>query len=190
MNDEPFLSATRDWVRRAVIGLDLCPFAQAVDVQGTLRIVVSAATTPEALLEDLGAEIDYLEAADPAVAETTLLVHPHVFPDFLDANDFLEVADATLEHLGLDGVFQVAQFHPQFRFEGSADDDIENYTNRSPYPILHLLREESVERAVARHPDTAEIYKRNIATLRRIGHTGWRELFDGAAAGPPPGPGE
>jgi len=173
---EEITAATRHWVEIAVIGLDLCPFARAVHAGGLIRYAVSAATTPELLLADLLCELQDLNAADPAEVETTLLIHPWVLNDFLDYNGFLDVADAAVADLGLEGTLQVASFHPQYQFAGSAPDDVENYTNRSPYPILHLLREASVERAVAAFPDTAQIYEKNVVTLRLLGHAGWNRL--------------
>ena len=170
------VAATQDWLEKAVIGLDLCPFARAVHAQGLIRYAVSAAETPEALLADLAAELRALAAADPAAVETTLLIHPRALADFLDYNDFLAVADAAVAGLGLTGEIQIASFHPRYQFAGTAPDAIENHTNRSPYPMLHLLREASVERAVAALADPAEIYERNIATLARLGHAGWRRL--------------
>ena len=173
---EEIISATRVWLEKAVIGLDLCPFARAVHVRNQIRYVVSEAETPEELLADLIAELQALAAADPEEIDTTLLIHPRVLEDFLDYNDFLGVAEATVEELGLTGVLQVASFHPRYQFAGTEPDDIENYTNRSPYPILHLLREESVERAVDSFSDTAQIYEKNIETLRRLGPEGWNRL--------------
>lgn len=178
------VAATRAWLERAVIGLNLCPFARAVHAGNQIRYAVSDAQTPEALLADLGSELQTLAAADPAEVETTLLIHPHVLDDFPDYNDFLDIADAAVEELGLTGTIQVASFHPQYRFADTEPDAIENYSNRSPYPMLHLLREESVERAVAAFPDARRIPERNIDTLRRIGHEGWRRL--GIAAPPQP----
>lgn len=159
-----------------MIGLNLCPFARAVHVGNQVRYAVSEAQTPEALLADLARELQALAAAEPAEVETTLLIHPRVLDDFLDYNDFLDIADATVEELGLTGTIQLASFHPQYRFADTEPDAIENYSNRSPYPMLHLLREESVERAVATFPDVGRIAERNIDTLRRIGHDGWRRL--------------
>jgi hypothetical protein len=159
-----------------VIGLDLCPFARAVHGRGQIRWVVSGAATPEELLADLLAELRTLADADPAAIDTTLLIHPAVLGDFLDYNDFLGVADAALADLGLEGTLQIASFHPRYQFAGTAPDAVENCTNRSPFPILQLLREASVERAVAAFPDAATIYERNIATLRRLGTAGWRRL--------------
>ena len=178
------VAATRAWLEKAVIGLNLCPFANAVHAGNRIRYAVSDAQTPEALLADLARELQTLAAADPAKVETTLLIHPQVLDDFLDYNDFLDIADAAVEELGLTGTIQVASFHPQYRFADTEPGAIENYSNRSPYPMLHLLREESVERAVAAFPDAGSIPDRNIETLRRIGHDGWRRL--GLPA--PPGP--
>ena len=176
--DDP-VSATRRWLQRAVIGLNLCPFAKAVHVRNQVRYVLSEAATATALLADLTRELEFLHAADPAMVETTLLVHPGVLGDFLDYNDFLDDADAAVEALGLEGELQVASFHPDYVFAGSDPDDPANCTNRSPYPMLHLLREESVSRAVDAHPDVDAIVERNIETLERIGVEGFRRLLDG-----------
>ena len=173
------LTATRDWVDRAVIGLNLCPFAKAVQTRGLLRCVVSTARDEAALLAELADELQGLAAADPAVTETTLLIHPGVLQDFLDFNDFLGAAEALLEALGLEGELQIASFHPRYQFAGSAADDITNCSNRSPYPTLHLLRESSIDAAVAAFPDAADIYERNIATLRTLGPAGWARLMAG-----------
>jgi hypothetical protein len=180
--DEDVIAATQDWLVKAVIGLNLCPFARAVYAGGRIRYAVSRATTPEALLEALAEELQRLAAADEAETETTLLIHPDVLGDFLDYNDFLGIADALVAELGYEGVLQVASFHPQYRFADTAADDVSNCTNRSPYPTLHLLRESSVERAVAVHPDTDRIYRDNIETLRRLGHEGWSKLGAGVLA--------
>lgn len=175
--DEAVIAATRHWLEKAVIGLNLCPFAGAVYAADRIRYVVSGATTAEALLQVLADELQQLAAADERETETTLLIHPQVLGDFLDYNDFLGLADALVADLGLEGVLQVASFHPQYRFADTEPDDITNCTNRSPYPTLHLLRESSVERAVAAHPDTERIYRDNIETLRRLGREGWERLL-------------
>ena len=179
-SDEKVIAATRNWLEKAVIGLNLCPFARAVYAGGRIRYAVSAATTPEALLEALADELQRLAATDEAETETALLIHPQVLGDFLDYNDFLEIADALVAELGYEGVLQVASFHPQYQFADTAPDDITNCTNRSPYPTLHLLRESSIGRAVAAHPDTERIYRDNIETLRRLGREGWERLGVGA----------
>jgi hypothetical protein len=170
------IATTRAWVDRAVIGLNLCPFAKAVQIKGQVRYAVSDAGNAETLLADLHAELEALAEADPAQTDTTLLIHPGVLHDFHDYNSFLGVADACLEELELDGIIQIASFHPEYQFAGSGPDDIENYTNRSPFPILHLLREDSIERAVAAFPDASDIYERNMETLRRLGLSGWQAL--------------
>lgn len=174
--DEAVVAATVRWLERAVIGLNLCPFAKAVHVKGQIRYVVSEATTPEALADDLQRELEFLAEASTELVDTTLLIHPQVLSDFLDFNDFLDVADGIVEALELDGMLQVASFHPQFQFEGTANDDITNYTNRAPYPILHLLREDSVERAVVAFLDELTIAETNIGTLEKLGLEGWKAL--------------
>jgi uncharacterized protein len=167
------IAETRAWVRRAVIGLNLCPFARAVDVKDQIRYVFSDATDPETLLATLVVELQRLADTDPELVDTTMVIHPRVFADFEDFNDFLELADAAVEDLDLDGVLQVASFHPQFQFADTGPDDITNATNRSPYPTLHLLREESVDRAVAAFPEAEAIFERNMATLEKLGPQGW-----------------
>lgn len=169
------IEATRNWIERAVIGLNLCPFAKSAFVTDRIRFVLSDARTTEALLGDLERELRALSAAAPEEIETTVLIHPHVLGSFLDYNDFLDVADAAIEALGLAGVLQVASFHPDYQFAGTPADDVTNYTNRSPYPMLHLLREESVERVVDTYPDIDAIPERNIATMRLLGLRGLAE---------------
>ena len=146
-HDDRVIAETRAWVDRAVIGLNLCPFAKAPQVKGLVRYAVSAATDPAALLAD-----------------------------FADYNDFLEVAEDTVAELDLEGVIQVASFHPDYQFDGSQPDDIGNATNRSPYPTLHLIREESIARAVEAFPEAETIYETNIATLEKLGADGWAAL--------------
>jgi hypothetical protein len=164
--------------------LNFCPFAKAVYVKNQVRYAVSKAQASDALLADLVYELRYLQAADPADVDTTLLIHPGILTDFLDFNDFLDVADVAVTELGLAGEIQVASFHPQYQFAGTEPDDIGNYTNRSPYPTLHLLREMSVERALAAFPDAAQISEKNIETLRRIGHDGWSRLWAAVPSDP------
>ncbi|MCE9658135.1 MAG: DUF1415 domain-containing protein [Burkholderiales bacterium] len=175
-NNRLAVAETRAWVERVVIGLNLCPFAKAPQVKGQVRLVLSEASEPEALLAALIDELKLLAEAPAERIETTLLIHPHVLADFADYNDFLGVAEDAVAELELDGVIQVASFHPQYQFAGSSPDDIGNATNRSPYPTLHLLREESVERAVAAFPEAAAIFEANIATMERLGESGWARL--------------
>ncbi|MDI4635123.1 DUF1415 domain-containing protein [Pelomonas sp. V22] len=164
------------WLEKAVIGLNLCPFAKSVHVNQRIRYVVSEASEPEALLKELAHELLALNRADPEEIETTLVIHPGVLQDFLDFNDFIGAADALVEDLELDGQLQIASFHPQFQFDGTELDDITNYTNRSPYPTLHLLRESSIERATETMADTDAIFEANIATLEKLGLAGWLAL--------------
>ncbi|MGO4222353.1 DUF1415 domain-containing protein [Lysobacter sp. TAF61] len=178
MSGEDPIAATRRWLERAVIGLNLCPFAKAVYVKQQVRFVLSAATSTDALREELAAELALLAATDPEQTDTTLLIHPQVLGEFLDYNDFLDQADAVVAALGLEGDIQIASFHPDYQFAGTAIDDVGNCSNRSPYPMLHLLREASVERAVAAFPDPDVIVERNIATLERLGIEGWRRLLE------------
>jgi len=169
----------RRWLERAVIGLNLCPFAKAVYVKQQVRIVISDASTERALLEQLGEELALLRDTPAETVDTTLLVHPQVLGDFLDYNDFLDDADGLVEAMDLDGVLQVASFHPDYRFADTAPDDAGNLTNRAPWPILHLLREDSLDRAVAAYPDPDGIIERNIATMRELGIEGFHRLLAG-----------
>jgi len=176
--DDP-IAATRLWLERIVIGLNLCPFAKAVYVKDQVRFVLSDATTPEALVEQLAEELVLLRDTPAEQIDTTLIVHPQVLTDFLDYNDFLDNADAAIEALDLQGILQVASFHPDYQFEGVAANDASNYTNRAPFPTLHLLREDSVARAVDVYPDPDVIVERNIQTLDRIGVDGWHRRLRG-----------
>ena len=170
------LAETRAWVDRAVIGLNLCPFAKAPQGKGQVRYVVSGATDPAALLSDLINELEKLAEANPDKIETTLLIHPQVLGDFADYNDFLAVAEDTVAELDLEGILQVASFHPDYQFDGTEPDDIENATNRSPYPTLHLIREASIDRAVAAFPEAESIFEVNIETMQKLGPDGWAAL--------------
>ncbi|HEX6766529.1 MAG TPA: ATP-dependent RNA helicase DbpA [Polyangiaceae bacterium] len=176
------LLATKNWLERAVIGLSLCPFAKAVHVKGQIRYFVSPAETAEALVADLRQELRALSEADPNVVDTTLLIAPHALRDFLDFNAFLKLATATLEELGLDGVLQIASFHPSYEFGDHDPTDVANYTNRSPYPILHLLREASVNRAVKAFPEAEQIFEKNVSTLRALGQAGFERVLAGESA--------
>ena len=173
----PIEAGVRRWLERAVIGLNLCPFAKAVYVKQQVRIVVSDASTERALLEQLGEELALLRDTPADDIDTTLLVHPQVLGDFLDYNEFLGDADALVEAMDLEGVLQVASFHPRYQFADSATEDADNLTNRAPYPILHLLREASIDRAVAAYPDPDVIVERNIETVRKLGFDGWEKLL-------------
>ena len=176
--DDDSILRTRRWLERAVIGLDLCPFAAAVYRRGAVRFRVSRERTAAGLLEDLRAELRGLAAAQPADCETTLLIHPWVLNDFLEFNEFLGLCDETVAQLGLEGELQVASFHPQYQFAGTRAADLENHTNHSPYPTLHLLREASVERALCGVARPESIYENNIRRLRELGLQGWEALWN------------
>lgn len=177
---EKVIAATRNWLEKAVIGLQLCPFAAQPYLNHRVRYCVSEQRSSDGLLEDLARELEALRDTDSTNCETTLLIHPWVMTDFLDYNNFLDDCDATVERLGLTGELQVASFHPRYQFSGTEPDDIENYSNRSPYPMLHLLRESSVSRVADTFPGIEHIGTRNIETLRRLGHEGWLQLWLGA----------
>lgn len=177
IDEQAVAAAVRRWIDRAVIGLKLCPFAAEPVRQGRLRLVVSGARDDDALLRDLETELARLRDTPAEALETTLIVHPGVLGDFEQFSNFLPVADLAVRMLGLEGTLQVASFHPDYRFDGSGANDIENFTNRAPYPCLHLLREDSIEAAVAGLPDPDAIYRRNLETLRRLGHAGWKALW-------------
>ncbi len=167
---------TQAWLLHAVIGLNLCPFAKSVYVKNQIAYRVSAAQDAEALLEDLLAALQNLQDADPEVTDTLLLIHPFALQDFFAFNDFLALADAILNSLGFSGVFQIASFHPDYQFADTDADDISNCTNRAPYPILHLLREASLDKATDAFPDADGIVDRNITTLQKLGPQGWQQL--------------
>lgn len=172
---------TRRWLERAVIGLNLCPFAKAVYVKEQVHFAVSGASDAAGVLEDFARELDALVARDARERDTTLLVIPGALQDFLDFNDVHARAERLVRKRGLEGVVQVASFHPQFVFAGTEEGDVTNCTNRSPYPTLHLLREASLDRAVEAFPDPAAIYETNMDTLRRLGPQGWQALDVGAS---------
>jgi hypothetical protein len=174
---EDVIARVKTWLERAVIGLNLCPFAKAVHVRGQIRYVVSEAREPAQLAEELMHELKHLHACPAEETDTTLLIHPWALTDFFEYNEFLNVADELVIGLRLEGEIQVASFHPQYQFADIDPEDIENYTNRSPYPILHLLREASIDSAVAAFPDARSIYQRNIETLQRLGLEGWKNLL-------------
>ena len=163
------IAATTAWLEKVVIGLNLCPFAKAIHVKKQVRYAVSMAVDCDSLLADFKGELAHLVATDPEEIESTLLIHPNVLTEFLEYNDFLGICDRQLEEMELDGIVQVASFHPAYQFAGTQPGDVTNFTNRSPYPTLHLLREASVSRAVDTFPNVDRIYKANMVTLRKIG---------------------
>ena len=175
IDKDAVIAAVRRWVETVVVGLDLCPFARRELRRERIRFAVTPATTPAELLASLRTELERLDT-QPAI-ETTLLIHPQVLLDFYDYNEFLETADDLLDTLGMVGIFQIASFHPHYQFAGTAAADVENYTNRSPYPMLHLLREASLERSIASCSDTEQIPLRNIALMKRLGAARLKQLW-------------
>ena len=180
VNAHVAIADTQRWLERAVIGLNLCPFAKAVHVKGLIRYVVSEAITTAELLADLKNELNslsHMDVASVSIAyDTTLLIAPNCLQDFLDFNDFLGKADKLLAKMKLEGTLQLANFHPEYQFAGTAPDDFTNYTNRAPYPTLHLLRESSIDQAVAAFPEAEAIFEVNMATMERLGVQGWHDL--------------
>lgn len=176
LTEEHVIAATRRWLEKVVLGLRLCPFAAGPFGREQIRYCVSGQTTTDGLARDLARELTHLHGADPQLCETSLLIHPYVLTDFADYNQFLDEADAAIAALGFQGELQIASFHPDYQFAGSAPGDVQNCTNRSPYPLLHLLRETSVARAVATYTEIDEIGTRNMATLAELGHEGWLKL--------------
>lgn len=187
---EPYEQDTRRWLERAVIGLNLCPFAKSVHVKQQVHFAVSDAPDGAAVLAVLRHEIEDLVATAPEQRDTTLLILSRAFPDFLDFNDFMDEADHLIEVMDLEGVVQIAHFHPDFQFAGTEADDPGNATNRAPYPTLHLLREASIDRAVEAFPEAEAIFEANIATLKRLGPAGWEALVVGPTAPAGKGSGE
>ncbi|MFC5500436.1 DUF1415 domain-containing protein [Caenimonas terrae] len=179
--DDAVIGATRRWLERAVIGLNLCPFAKAVHARGQVHFAVSAADSPASILDDLARELDGLVARDARERDTTLLIVPHCLELFLDFNDVVARGERMIRKKGLEGVIQLASFHPHFCFADSSDDDVTNFSNRSPYPTLHLLREASIDKAVRAFPDAEAIYGANLETLRKLGAEGWAALDVGPA---------
>jgi hypothetical protein len=176
------IAATRQWLERVVLGLRLCPFAAVPFAREQIRYCVSGQTTTDGLAQELNSELAHLHTADPQLCETSLLIHPYVLTDFADYNQFLDEADTAIAALGFRGELQIASFHPDYQFAGSAPSDVQNCTNRSPYPMLHLLREASVARAVATYREIDEIGARNSATLVALGYEGWLALQAGQRA--------
>lgn len=174
--EDVVIADTVRWLEKAVIGLNLCPFAKSVHVKGQIHYVVSQACDAEGVAIDLHRELEALAESSPEKRDTTLLILPQAFAEFLDFNDFTELADDLVEELDLGGILQVASFHPLFQFEGTDVDDVTNCTNRAPYPILHLLREDSIDKAVEAFPEAEMIYERNMQVLGEMGIEGWLDL--------------
>jgi hypothetical protein len=174
--EDQAIADTQAWLDKAVIGLNLCPFAKAVVTKKQVRYVVCMDSEPEQVLKMLREEMQLLINTDAAVLDTTLLIAPNLLSDFLDFNEFLFDCDSVLLSMELEGVLQIADFHPRYQFAGTQADDISNFTNRAPYPTLHLLREESIDKAVEAFPDASLIYERNVKVLEELGREGWEDL--------------
>jgi hypothetical protein len=181
MDSEAIAHVVRRWVEDLVVGLNLCPFAGRELVRNRVRFAVTDAATEEQLLAVLATELTRL--GDDAAVETTLLIHPEVLQGFFDYNQFLDTADRLLVQMGLEGVYQLASFHPDYQFAGTAADDVENFTNRSPYPLLHILREASLERSIAAYPDVEQITVRNIERMNTLGREKLQSLIQGCSDG-------
>ena len=176
LTDDQIIALTRAWVEQVVIGLNLCPFAKPVHVKNQINYSLSHARDEDELANDLRNSLEILLTTSPDVMDTSLLIHPWVLSDFIDYNNFLDIADAILDELDLTGIVQIASFHPDYQFAGTHSDDVTNCTNRSPFPMLHLLREESMDKATAALPDASVIVDRNLETMTSLGYEGWNDL--------------
>lgn len=176
MTDDQIIALTRAWLEEAVIGLNLCPFAESVHRNNQVTYYVSRADDETALMEDLVLAIDALLSADPATIDTALLIHPFTLQNFGEYNEFIGWTMDFLKESKLEAVLQIASFHPEYQFAGTSVDDITNCTNRSPLPMLHLLRESSVDAALTALPEAAQLVEKNLDTLRNLGATGWDAL--------------
>ncbi len=172
------INSCRCWIERVVIGFNLCPFARKPYAAEQIRYAVSSAKTPAALLIDLQQELEALRQSKSEQNETTVLIHPYVLQDFFDYNDFLGIADMFLEQNGYADEFQIASLHPDYQFVDTEKEDAENYTNRSPYPMLHLLREQSVENALCNTRNPELIPEQNIKTMEKIGAATMQKILD------------
>lgn len=176
MSNQNIITPTKNWVEKIVAGMNLCPFAKREIVKDRVRYTVSEVTAQDQLLMDLKMELELLNANTDI--ETTLFIHPNILHDFYDYNDFLELTDSLLVEMKLDGIYQIASFHPDYQFGGTDFDDAENYTNRSPYQMLHLIREASLEKAVTNYPDPDNIPERNIKLMNELGTDKMKELLE------------
>lgn len=176
LTEKQIIALTSAWVEHVVIGLNLCPFAKPVHTKGQIHYSVSHARDENSLAVDLRLSMQNLIATTPDKIDTYLLIHPWVLTDFIDYNNFLDIADEILDELDLIGVLQIASFHPNYQFAGTTADDVTNCTNRSPFPMLHLLREESLDKATIALPDPDVIVNRNLETMTSLGHEGWNKL--------------
>ena len=173
---DKYIVNTKNWVEKVVIGLNLCPFVKPVFAKNQLKFVLSEAKNPQELTEDLVKELVFLSGIEGDDTETTVLIHPFILQDFGHYIDYLEFANDVIYEMNLEGIFQIASFHPHYQFAGTNENDITNFTNRSPYPTLHLIREASIDRAVAAFPEAEAIFEVNMVTLNQLGLAGWKAL--------------
>ena len=170
------LEITKNWVEKIVIGLNLCPFAKPVFIKDQIKFVLSEAKNPNELAKDFLSELNFLTGIEGDDTETTILIHPFVLEDFGDYLDYVDYVNDLIYQAGLEGTFQIASFHPDYQFEGTESTDIENYTNRSPFPMLHLLREDTLEKAIKTYPNVEDIPSNNIEKLKEMGLEALKEL--------------
>ncbi|KKN38629.1 hypothetical protein LCGC14_0751600 [marine sediment metagenome] len=175
-NDEDIVKSVQKWVNTFVMDMNLCPFAKHEMLKNRVRFATTKAISEEELLRSLQDELELLN--NDSSVETSLLIHPNVLQDFYDYNEFLSYADELLLEMGLEGIYQIASFHPHYQFGGTNPDDAENYTNRSPYPLLHLIREASLERAIEEYPDVDQVPIRNVALMNSLGQNKLQALFE------------
>ncbi len=174
-SNEYIIDRTQHWLRSFIVNLNICPFAKREIEKGTLKLHVALAQKLQQALEEFLMEIIFLDK-NPAV-ETTLLIYPSLFSDFFRYLDFVDLAERLICEQGYEGIYQLATFHPDYCFAEVEFNDVSNYTNRSPYPMIHLLREASLEKAIAYYGDTEDIPKNNIATMQRLGLKNIKELL-------------
>ncbi|MGC9402043.1 DUF1415 domain-containing protein [Vibrio genomosp. F10] len=168
---------TQQWLEDVIVGLNLCPFAHKPNKNKQIKIAVTDATTEEALLECILEEFQILDSKDAKELETTLVVIPDMLQDFMDYNFFLDWVDGLIKQQDYEGIYQVATFHPDYYFHGTQPDDTENLTNRSPYPTIHLIREESMEKVLKHYPDPEAIPDNNIARVESLSQEEKQQLF-------------
>jgi hypothetical protein len=184
MDGQAIIDHTRRWIESVVIGLNLCPFAGRVFNDDKIRYVVTDARDERSLLDDLAVELAALASSQVSAVETTLLIHPRALTSFAAYNDFLDLGDRLVQNLALQGTIQIASFHPDYQFADASPDAVENYSNRSPYPMLHLLREASISEVAGDRNELLAIPRRNIATLRALGRENARKMLKAIEGSP------
>ncbi len=178
MTKRSIVDETKNWVEKLVIGVNLCPFAKLPFQQDRIRFVEVQSEDEADLIRTLLQEMSDLVEQPAAQLETTLIIFPNQLNEFADYLEFVAYADELLQEAELTGILQIASFHPRYQFANTGKDDVENYTNRSPYPMLHLIREESIERVLENFPDPEQIPLRNVAKMKELGHEGVRRILE------------